>query len=210
VSMLQTAEGALNEISSILTRMRELGVQAASDTLITRDRSFLNSEFGALKSEIDRISEVTEFNGMSLLDGTYSGTSIDFQIGIDDGTDHRLAITVANAGSEMIGSGSTNINAAYVNSKTNAQTALGVIDDAINDVAENRASIGAFQNRLGHTIVNLANSSENITAANSRIRDVDVASESAQLTRTQILMQAGVAVLAQANSAPQLALNLIG
>jgi len=210
VSLLQTAEGALNEISSVLTRMRELSVQAASDTLITRDRSFLNSEYGALKSEIDRISEVTEFNGQSLIDGSYSATSLDFQIGIDDGGDHRLSVTIANAGTEMIGSGSTNVNASYVNSRAEARSSLAVLDDAINDVAESRSKIGAYQNRLGHTIINLANSSENITSANSRIRDVDVASESADMTRNQILMQAGVSMLAQANSAPQMALNLIG
>ena len=211
VSLLQTAEGALNEISSVLTRMRELSVQAASDTLITRDRSFLNSEYGALKSEIDRISEVTEFNGQSLIDGSYSATSLDFQIGIDDGGDHRLSVTIANAGTELIGTGSGSyVTDSYVNSRAEARSSLAVLDDAINDVAESRSKIGAYQNRLGHTIINLANSSENITSANSRIRDVDVASESADMTRNQILMQAGVSMLAQANSAPQMALNLIG
>jgi len=210
VSLLQTAEGALNEISAVLTRMRELSVQSASDTLITRDRSFLNSEFDNLKSEIDRISEVTKFNGRSLIDGTYSATDLDFQIGIDDGTDNRLSVNIKNAGTEMIGSDSTQVNASYINSKANARTALQVLDDAINDVAEARSDIGAYQNRLNHTIINLANSSENLTAANSRIRDVDVALESAEMTRNQILMQAGVTVLAQANSTPQTALQLLG
>ena len=210
VSLLQTAEGALNEISAVLTRMRELSVQSASDTLITRDRSFLNSEFDNLKSEIDRISEVTKFNGRSLIDGTYSATDLEVQIGIDDGTDNRLSVNIKNAGTEMIGSDSTQVNASYINSKANARTALQVLDDAINDVAEARSDIGAYQNRLNHTIINLANSSENLTAANSRIRDVDVALESAEMTRNQILMQAGVTVLAQANSTPQTALQLLG
>ena len=111
VSLLQTAEGALNEISGVLTRMRELSVQAASDTLITRDRSFLNSEFSALKSEIDRITSTTEFNGQVLINGGFSSTSLDFQIGIDNTTNDRLSVTIANAGTEMIGTGaSQNLN----------------------------------------------------------------------------------------------------
>ena len=211
VSMLQVAEGAMNEVSNVLTRLRELSVQASNDTLIARDRSFLNSEFSSLKAEIDRISEVTEFNGTFLTNGAISASGVDFQVGIESTTNDRLTVTIADIDTSSIGSsGSSTLGDTQLTEKTSARNALDVIDAAINDIAQQRSNIGAHQNRLSSTIVNLANSAENITAANSRIRDVDVASESANLTRNQILVQAGSSMLAQANQAPQIALQLLG
>ena len=212
VSMLQVAEGALNEISNMLTRMRELSVQAANDTLVSRDRTFLNSEYSALKAEIDRISEVTEFNGKFLVNGNISATGVDFQVGIESSANDRLTVTLSNIGTEKLGSQSSasHLDDTTLLVKTDARNALDIIDQSINEVAQERANIGAHQNRLNSTIINLANSSENITAANGRIRDVDVAEESARLTRNQILVQAGGAMLAQANQSPQMALTLLG
>ena len=211
VSMLQVAEGAMNEVSNVLTRLRELAVQSSNDTLIDRDRSFLNSEFSALKSEIDRISEVTEFNGKFLVNGNLSASGVDFQIGIEATANDRLTVTIADIGTAAIGSsGSSTLNNTQLTEKTSSRNALDVIDAAINDIAQQRSNIGAHQNRLNSTLVNLSNSSENITASNSRIRDVDVASESANMTRNQILVQAGSSMLAQANQAPQMALQLLG
>lgn len=211
VSMLQVAEGAMNEVSNILTRMRELAVQSSNDTLIARDRSFLHSEYNALQSEIDRISEVTEFNGTFLVNGNLSATGVDFQIGIEATTNDRLTVTLAYIDTSSIGSsGSSALSETQLTEKTSSRNALDVIDAAINDVAQQRSNIGAHQNRLNSTIVNLANSAENITASNSRIRDVDVASESANMTRNQILVQAGSSMLAQANQAPQMAMQLLG
>ena len=211
ISMLQVAEGAMNEISNILTRMRELSVQASNDTLISRDRSFLNSEFTALQTEIDRISEVTEFNGTFLINGTISTTGVDFQIGIEATTNDRLTVTLADCDTSSIGSsGSRTLSDASINVKTSARNALDVIDAAINDIAQQRSNIGAHQNRLNSTIINLSNSAENITASNSRIRDVDVANESAEMARNQILVQAGSSMMAQANQLPQMAMQLIG
>ena len=211
VSMLQVAEGAMSEVSNVLTRMRELAVQSSNDSLIGRDRSFLNSEFSALKSEIDRISEVTEFNGKFLVNGNLSATGVDFQIGIEATANDRLTVTIADIGTAAIGSsGSSTLNNTQLTEKTSSRNALDVIDAAINDIAQQRSNIGAHQNRLNSTIVNLSNSSENITASNSRIRDVDVASESANMTRNQILVQAGSSMLAQANQAPQMAMQLLG
>ena len=211
VSMLQVAEGAMNEVSNVLTRLRELAVQSSNDTLIDRDRSFLNSEFSSLKAEIDRISEVTEFNGKFLVNGNLSTTGVDFQVGIEATANDRLTVTIADIGTAAIGSsGSSTLNNTQLTEKTSSRNALDVIDAAINDIAQQRSNIGAHQNRLNSTIVNLSNSAENITASNSRIRDVDVASESANMTRNQILVQAGSSMLAQANQAPQMALQLLG
>ena len=211
VSMLQVAEGAMNEVSNVLTRLRELAVQSSNDTLIARDRSFLNSEFDALKNEIDRISEVTEFNGTFLVNGNVSATGVDFQVGIEATANDRLTITLADIDTSSIGStGNSALSETQLTEKTSSRNALDVIDAAINDIAQQRSNIGAHQNRLNSTIVNLANSAENITASNSRIRDVDVASESANMTRNQILVQAGSSMLAQANQAPQMAMQLLG
>jgi flagellin len=205
VSLLQTAEGAMNEISGILTRMRELAVQSANGTLGGSERQYLNTEFNAQLSEIDRIADVTQFNGAALIDGSLSSTGVSFQVGIGTTASDRISVTI----SEMHTS-SLNVSTSSIDTATGATTALTAIDSAIQSVSGERASLGAVQNRLGVTIANLASAGENISAANSRIRDVDVAEETSAMTRNSILMQAGVSVLSQANQTPQLALKLLG
>ncbi|MCP4604330.1 MAG: flagellin FliC [Proteobacteria bacterium] len=209
VSMVQTAEGALNEVSSALIRMRELAVQASTGTLGSEERKYLEDEFLALVSEIDRIAEVTEFNGQKLLNGAAS-TGIDFQVGLDSGANFKITASIGQTSTSKIGSGTTYINAQHISMASLAQTSLAIIDAAISDVSDIRGDLGAVQNRLSITVTNLATQRENLSAANSRIRDVDVAAETVSLTRSQILMQAGVAVLAQANQLPSMALSLIG
>ncbi len=209
MSMVQTAEGALNEVSGALIRMRELAVQAATGTVGSTERGYLNSEFSKLMTEINRISNVTEFNGAKLLDGTQSG-GVSFQIGISASTNDRITVSISDTDSAHLGEDGTNLSATSVTTASNARTALSVIDGAIQDVSGIRGNLGAAQNRLSITVNNLATQRENISAANSRIRDVDVASETVDMTRSQILMQAGVSVLAQANQLPAMALSLIG
>lgn len=202
VSMLQTAEGAMNEVSGILTRMRELAVQASTDTVDDTQRGYLNQEFSALKDEVDRISAVTEFNGTSLLDG--SASNVEFQVGVNNSSNDRISVSFSDMSSDGIGLSGTTIG-----SKGGAQSALSSIDTAIENVSGERAGIGATENRLNITVSNLQSARENLSAANSRIRDVDVASETASMTKNNILQQAGVAVLAQANQLPSMALSLI-
>ena len=210
VSLLQTAEGALNEVSGVLVRMRELTVQSANGTLTTTQRGSLQSEFGQLRSEIDRISDSTSFNGQALVDGTLSA-GVTFQVGLDNSSSSKLTVSIASAKSGAIGSAATTarLDDQSISTAAGAGTALSVIDDAINDVSSIRGGLGAAMNRLSITVANLASGVENLSAANSRIRDVDVAEETASLTRSQILTQAGVSVLAQANQAPQVALSLL-
>ena len=208
VSLIQTAEGAMNEVSGILTRMRELSVQSANGTLGTQERNFLQDEFSTLRSEIDRIAEVTEFNGISLLDG--SSSTATFQVGIDNSSNDRISVDLLNVSSTTLGASGTQLDDLSISTVSGSQNSLSILDEAINDVSAGRADLGAAQNRLNVTITNLSSARENISAANSRIRDVDVASETAALTRNSILMQAGVSVLAQANQSPQLALSLLG
>lgn len=204
VSLIQTAEGALNEISGLLTRMRELSVQAATGgTLTTSDRSALNQEFQALESEIDRIVNVTKYNGSNLLNGALSG-GVSFQVGILNSSNDRIAVTISTALSSSLGTSTSSLTTA-----THAQLAITTVDSAIDKVSSRRNNLGAAQNRLAVTISNLGSIHENLSAANSRIRDVDVAAETANLSRNQILMQAGVSVLAQANTMPGLALSLL-
>lgn len=209
VSLLQTAEGAMNEVSGIMGRMRELAVQSSSDTLSDTERGFAQQEFAALMSEVDRIAAVTEFNGTQLVDGT--ATNIEFQVGIHDTADDRIAVSIADMTSGALGTGGGGaaLSTVAVDTKAGAQAALDVIDAAITDVSSGRADIGAAENRLQVTVSNLGSARENLSAANSRIRDVDVASATAELTRASILQQAGASVLAQANQAPSLALSLI-
>jgi flagellin len=201
ISMVQTAEGALQETHNILQRMRELAVQAASDTNDdTVDRAALNSEFTALGSEINDISNKTSFNGKALLDGTLSAV-------IQTGATAADTLTVA------IGDMDTTalaINASVISAQGDASTAITAVNAAINTVSTARAGLGAIQNRLGHKIANLDTSSENLTAAESRIRDVDMAKEMTQFTKNNILTQASTAMLAQANSLPQGVLQLLG
>ncbi len=209
ISLVQTAEGALNEVSSALIRMRELCIQAATGTVGTTERGYLNSEFALLMTEINRISDFTEFNGAKLLDGTQSG-GISFQVGLSSSSNDRITVSIGDTDTAHLGETGTNLSATSVTTATNARTALSVIDAAIQDVSGIRGDLGAAQNRLAITVNNLATQRENISAANSRIRDVDVAEETVNMTRSQILMQAGVSVLAQANQLPAMALALIG
>jgi flagellin len=206
ISLLQTAEGALAEESDMLIRMRELAVQSANGTLGSDERAALHNEFSALRSEINRISSVTEFNGAQLIDGSLSG-GVSFQVGIgNNATNDRISVSLSSASATSIGISS----GMSLSTATGAQNALGLIDNAITNVSSRRGDIGAAQNRLLTTINNLATSHENLSAANSRIRDADIAQESATFASAQILMQAGVSILAQANQQPSLALSLIG
>ena len=210
ISLLQTAEAAMNEISGIFIRMRELSMQSATDTRADRERGFLQQEFDQLQQEINRIAEVTEFNGKKLLDGTATG--LNFQIGINNTTADRLTANIdAMSTTPLGGSGSGGTVAAQnISTQSGAQAALSVLDEAISDVSSERADLGALQNRMAVTITNLQSARENLSAANSRIRDTDVAAESAALTRANILMQAGTTVLGQANQTPTIALSLLG
>ncbi len=200
VSLAQTAEGALGEAQNNLTRMRELAVQAANGTLTATDRATLDTEFQALVGEIDRVATETSFNGVNLLDG--STATLDIQVGIDAGQTITLNLTDTTAGNLAI-------DTLDVTSAANASTALAAIDTALDTVSSARGDLGASMNRLSSAIASIANTRENLSAAESRIRDVDVASETSDLTRNSILQQAAVSVLAQANVQPQLALQLL-
>ena len=204
-SLIQVAEGGLNEISSILIRLRELAVQAASDTIGPVERQFLTVEYDQLISEIDRIADGTEFNGTQLLSGT--GSILDFQVGTrNDPNIDRLSFDASRADANTAALG---INLTSVADKASAQNALGAIDTSIVSVSAMRADFGAIQNRLQSTISNLAISVENMSAANSRIRDVDVAEETAEFTKNNILTNAGISVLSQANQTANSALSLL-
>jgi len=204
VSVIQTAEGAMGEIGGILTRMRELAVQSANGgTMTSTERQYVDQEFQLLESEINRIVGVTEFNGQNLINGDLS-TGVDFQVGMNNTSSDRIALTITNADATNLG-----LNDDALTTQTGAQQAIDALDSAIQSVATSRGTLGTTQNRLTVTLSNLANMHENLSAANSRIKDVDIAEESASMTRNQILQQAGVAVLAQANALPQSALALI-
>ena len=205
VSLIQVAEGGLNEISSIMIRLRELAVQAASDTIGPVERQFLNVEYDQLVSETDRIAEGTEFNGTKLLAGT--GSVLDFQVGTrNDPNIDRLSFDASKADANSAALG---VNLTSVADKASAQNSLAAIDSAITSVSAMRADFGAIQNRLQSTIGNIAISTENLSAANSRIRDVDIAEETAEMTKNNILLQAGTSVLAQANQSSNSALSLL-
>ena len=205
ISLVQIAEGALGEVSNILIRLRELSVQAASDTIGSTERKFLNVEFEQLTSEIDRIANSTEFNRVPLLNGT--GAVFDIQIGTrNDPISDRLTFDASSADVNVAALG---LNLASVADKISAQNSLSSIDQAIISVSGIRADFGALQNRLQSTVNNIAVSVENLSAANSRVRDTDVAAETAELTRNNILMSAGTSVLSQANSSTKSALSLI-
>ncbi len=208
ISMSQVAEGAMNEMQGIVTRMRELAVQSANSTLGATERGYIQTEFSSLTQEIDRISAVTEFNGQALLEGSASA-GLDMQVGIQNTANDRITLTVGKLNASTLG-GSTFIEGQSLSTATGAQNALAIFDTAIEELSTARAGVGAFQNRVQTTVSNLAVAHENLSAANSRIRDVDVAEESAAMTRNQILTQAGVAVLAQANQLPSVALSLLG
>jgi flagellin len=199
ISLVQTAEGALNESHSILQRMRELSVQSANDTNTDDDRTQIQKEVSALKSELTRISDTTEFNGKKLIDGTFNGT---FQIGANSG--QTLTVSIADRDAAALG-----VDTVDVSTQTGAESAITALDGAIKSVSGTRADLGAVQNRLEHTVNNLNVASENLAASESRIRDTDMAKEMMSFTRAQILSQAGTAMLAQANQAPQGVLSLL-
>jgi len=204
ISLVQTGEGALDEVSNILIRLRELAVQSKNGSMSSVDRATLDEEFQSLVDEVDRIGRSTEFNGIKLLDG--SSSSISFQVGA--GTDPVINTLSANL-SAVLATG-LGIDVLGLSTASAASTAMDAIDSAINSVSRSRGRFGAMQNRLQYTINNLQVQAENLAAADSRIRDVDIAYETAQLARNTILQQAAVAMLAQANSQPQLALQLLG
>ena len=203
ISMTQTGEGALNEVSSILIRLRELSIQAANGTVSDADKETLDQEFQDLVNEIDRIARSTTFNGVHLLDGT--GSTITFQVG----TGTTVGIdTIQLSTSDTLAS-TLGLATLDVGSGGNPSAAIAAVDEAINTVSRVRGAFGAVQNRLNTTIANLAVQTENLSAAESRIRDVDVARETAELTRNTILQQAAISVLSQANTQPQAALQLL-
>jgi flagellin len=218
ISLTQVAEGALNEITNILNRMRELSIQSANGVLGPQERGFIQTEFANLQSEINRISEVTEFNGRKLLNGSAGNTNLD-AAGNNVGADNRVVLQIGIRAT-LNDTLTINISAVNLNTlqiatlstslQTTAQAALQPIDNAIAQISTRRANLGAIQNRLQATLSNLATSVENMSAANSRIRDVDVAEETASLARHQILSQAGASMLSQANQLPQVALSLLG
>ena len=209
ISLLQTAEGALNETHSLLARMRELAVQSSNDTLSNSDRLHIQDEVNALLSEVDRISNATQFNKISLLTGTGVITGLNLHVGantepsLNDGS-NQITISIAN-------SNTTGLSIATLSLTTQgaANSAISTLDAAIETISTTRGKIGAYQNRLDSMIDSLGVASENAGAANSRIRDADVAKAVSEMVRTQILQQSTMAVLAQANQAPQMALQLL-
>ncbi len=215
VSLVQVAEGAYDEIGNIMIRLRELAVQSANGILSASDRSSISTEVSQLTKEISRIAGVVQFNGTSLLAGTgsapstFTGITFTLQVGIGTTSNDTVQVTIQPGVASAFGSGAIDLTALALSSASQAVDALSTIDNAIAANTTNRAQLGAAQNRLEAATRNLAVAVENLSAANSRIRDVDVAQETAELTRDQILSQAGAAVLAQANQVPALALALL-
>ena len=204
ISMIQTAEGGMNEVSSIVTRMRELSVQAAnSGTMDTTERGYLDQEFQLLESELNRIVEVTEYSGVKLINGDQSG-GVSFQVGFSNSANDRISVSISSVSGTTLG-----LNNESLTSATGASAAITALDAALQSVSTARASLGATQNRLGMTISNLGSMYENTADSLSRLRDVDVAEETAAFTRTQILTEAATSVLASANTIPQSALKLL-
>jgi flagellin len=202
ISLTQIADGAAATIGNLLGRLRELASQSSSGTVGATERSYIDQEFLALRSEIDRIAQVTEFNGQALTSG--SSISFTMQVGFKSGSGNTLTMDLNQLTISALGISSVNVS-----TSANAQSALSNIDSAISAVATARAEYGSLQNRFEATIANLEISSENLTAAESRIRDADIAYETSQFTKNQVLVQTGIAVLAQANTLPQQALALL-
>ncbi len=207
ISLIQTAEGGVEQVRSMLDRMRELAVRSSNETLSASDRSNAHLEFDQLKDEIVRISTSTSYNGKTLLNASLIAT---FQVGQDDQASNRIEVTVTGDFSVSGANSIIKLTKAEVDTAASAQAALDLIDNALSRVNTYRSKLGSTQNRLERAISNLDADIENATAANSRIRDVDFASETAAFTRSQILIQSGTAILAQANSSPQAALSLLG
>jgi flagellin len=205
LSVIQSTEAALNEGANILTRLRELAMQSASDGIGNTERGYVDAEAQSLVSELGRISQVTEYNGTKLLNGVTS--TLDFQIGLFSSSNDAITFTTLNA---TTGSSGLNVSGLGLAAKASALSALASIDAALQSVSNARATLGANGNRFQSAINNIQSFSESLSAANSRIKDVDVAEETSRMSRSQILLQAGVSVLAQANQMPQMALKLLG
>ncbi|MEW5738132.1 MAG: flagellin [Myxococcota bacterium] len=204
ISLIQTAEAAMNEQSNILSRLRELAMQSASDGIGNTERGYIQSEVDEQVAEIERVAQATEFNGQKLLDG--SATALDFQVGIRNvAANDRISVTTVDATTATLG-----VDTLDLSTKAGAQAALATIDTALQTLSTARATLGAAGNRFNSAVASIQASSESLSAANSRIRDVDVAEETSRMARSQVLMQAGVSVLAQANQMPQIALKLLG
>ena len=205
ISVVQTAESATGEVTNILKRMRELAVQSSSETLADTERGYIEDEFKALSAEVDRISSVTEFNGVSLADGT--NTSLDVQVGLHSASANQISITMGDLGAATLGVDTASMT---LSSVTGAKTALGNLDTALDTVNSYRSDYGAAQNRLESALRNLESYTLNLAAAESGIRDADFAYEAAEMSKYQIMQQAGVAVLGQANRISAGAVRLIG
>jgi len=206
ISVIQSTEAALNESAAILTRLRELAMQSASDGIGDTERGYVQKEATALVSELERISQVTEYNGTKLLNGaTTSG--LDFQVGLGATANDKINFNTIDA---TTGASGLAVTGLLLSNKASAVSALSTIDAALQKVSDSRATLGANGNRFTSAISNIQAFSESLSAANSRIKDVDVAEETSRMARNQILSQAGVSVLAQANQMPQLALKLLG
>ena len=207
IALLQTAEGSYNSISDILIRMRELAVQSSSDTLTNKERAYLDTEFEDLTAEITRISDVAEYNGISLLDGTAgdgSGNMV-FQVGTRNTTNDQITINLGSQSAATLA-----VDTLDLTDLANSQAAITTIDTALDTLATDRATLGSNINELTAAVDNLAVTIENLSAANSQIKDADIAKESADFTKHQVLMQSGVAMLSQANGVSQMALRLLG
>jgi len=211
ISLIQTAEGALNEAHAILQRMRELAVQAANDTNVDDDRKAIGDELAELGKELSRIKDNTEFNGMKLLDGTTASSgTVSLQVGANNAQTMTLAFTTSGINLASIVSTVGALTVSNVANHASASSLVATIDTQIELVSAGRSLLGAYQNRLEHTIANLDNARENLQAAESRIRDLDMAEEIMAFTKNTILQQAATAMLAQANMAPQSVLQLLG
>lgn len=207
IAILQTAEGSYNSISDIMIRMRELAVQASNDSLTNKERAYLDTEFEDLTAELTRISDVAEYNGQLLLDGTAgdgSGNMV-FQVGTRNTTNDQITIQLGNQDAATLG-----VDVLDLTDLANSQNAISVIDTALDTLATDRAILGSKINEMTAAVDNLATTVENLSTANSQIRDADISRESAAFTKNNVLMQSGVAMLSQANSIPQMALKLIG
>jgi len=205
ISLIQTAEGATNEVANIIKRMRELAVQSASETLENTERAYIQTEYLSLEEEVNRISAVTEFNGILLAEGT--NTQIAVQVGVMNTTNDQITVTFSDLRSTALGIDSGTIG---LDSAANAFAAIDDLDDALDLVNGSRAGLGASQNRLDSSLRNLETYAENLASAQSQIRDADFAWETAELSKNQIMQQAGTSILAQANQITQGALSLIG
>ena len=203
VSCVQTAEGALTEVHSMLQRMNELAVKAANGTNTTADRQAIQAEISQLNAEISRVAESTEFNTLNLLKGSFN---YDIQVGAANKDEQRINITIKGMSATILGTNNIDVS---TNKGEGAKTAIGVITKAIARVSEQRSNLGAIQNRLEHTIANLDNIVENTTAAESAIRDTDMAKTMVEYTKNNILSQAGTAMLSQANQSTQNVLSLL-